>query len=156
LSDSRSHRIDADLRVFALVPLPAQAGGARELLALSSEGGDWTLPVAAVNPGERIFAAARRIARETAGLAVLPERLVYFLEDERGSAWVVLCAADFDAEPGEAAGKVQFVDPGALPGILEPDVLRELLVEDLAAGFMRPMAHVTVDTRESPAVTVIW
>ena len=142
--------------MYALVPLPAEAGGARELLAMSSEGGDWKLPGAALYPGERIFAAARRIARETTGLAVLPERLVYFLEDERGPAWVVLCDADFDAEPGEAASQVQFVDPGALPGILEPHALRELLIEDLAAGFMRPVAHVIVDTRQSPAVTVNW
>jgi ADP-ribose pyrophosphatase YjhB (NUDIX family) len=156
LIDTELNQLHDDLLVIALVPLPLDAGGDGELLALRSDGGNWAMPSAPLQHGERILAAAQRIAREAAGLTVRPERLVYFLEDECGLAWVVLCAADLDDELSEVAGLAAFVDPRELTGILEPDALRELLIEDLAAGFMRPVAHVSVDRRQTPAVAVSW
>lgn len=143
----------SELRMFAVVPLPPDAGGAGELLMLPLEDG-WVLPGGVPLPGELLLDAAARIVLAGTGLSVRTERLVYFLEVAGVRAWVVLCNPVLDAENGGVNETARFVDPRAVEGF-EPRVVRELLLEDLAGGFLRPVAHVTALHPAGP-VSVNW
>lgn len=143
----------SELLVIAVVPLPPDAGGSGELLMLPFKNG-WVLPGGVPLPGELLLDAAARLVLNGTGLSVRTERLVYFLEVAGVRAWVALCNPMLDSETGDVNAAAQFVDPRAVEAF-EPRVLRELLLEDLAGGFLRPVAHVTAPDPAGP-VTVNW
>lgn len=142
-----------ELRVLAVIPLPAEAGGSGELLMLPAERG-WALPQGPPRKGELLLDAAARIVEESAGLSVRTERLVYFLEVAGVRAWVVLGSPLLDAEVEGVNENAQFLDPRVVEAF-DPAILRELLIEDLAGGFLRPVAHVVANDPAGP-VTVTW
>lgn len=140
--------------VYAIVPF-AEFGG-DDLLVLQA-GGCITLPTGTTAAGERVLDAASRIVLETTGLDVTPVRVVYLLESPAtGVSLGVLCSVgeipeDIEGMRGEVVGLT-----GAQQDF-EPMALREVLVEDLRSGFVRPVAHVV----EMPAdghrrVEVSW
>lgn len=141
------------LLVFAVVPLPVSAGGDGELLALPLTHG-WTLPYGTPEADELLFDAAARIVQEYVGVGVRTERLLYFLESAGLRAWAVLCEPLLDDAPEEINELASFLDPRAVPD-LEPRALRELLIEDIGGGFLRPVAHV-VEGAADGHVTVNW
>jgi hypothetical protein len=144
---------------MALVPLPAELGGAGELLALAAFG-SVRLPSGDVMPGESIFAATARVARQVTGASVNPERVIYLHERAGRELLIgVLCALDVDdvesREPSRVG--VRFVPTSALPDDFEPAALREMLMEDSRQGFVRPVAHIVLTaTDDRERVEIIW
>jgi ADP-ribose pyrophosphatase YjhB (NUDIX family) len=134
---------DAATQVLIVVPLPSEMGGAGEILVLSAFG-NLKLPAGELQPRETSVKAASRIALGVAGVRVTPERLVYVIEQPgKPLALAILCALvaddDADTKPG-----IRFADPGSSTGEFEPAPLRELLIEDVRAGFVRGVAHIAV------------
>src|SRR5688572_13922380 len=121
------------LRVLAVVPLPAELGGASELLALAAFG-SVRLPVGEVAAGESLFAATARIVRQVTGALVSPERVIYLHERAGRELLVgVLCALDVNAPDAQEPTRVgvRFVAVSAFPEDFEPAALRDLLIEDV-------------------------
>jgi ADP-ribose pyrophosphatase YjhB (NUDIX family) len=144
------------VRVAAIVPLPTELGGVGEVLAIAAFGSA-RLPAGDLNPGESLFAAARRVIWQAAGVGATAERLVYLVERAgRELVFCVLCALDGSDDAPERAG-VRFVSP-ATADEFEPEGTRELLLEDCAQGFARPVAHIVLTATEQgrEAVTVHW
>jgi hypothetical protein len=146
----------SNAQVMAIVPLPHELGGANEILVLSAFG-TLKLPAGEIQPRETSLRAVTRVALGTTGVRVSPERLVYVIEQPgKPVALCVLCALvaddNVDTKPG-----VRFAEIGSGDGDFEPSPLRELLIEDVRAGFVRGVAHVAVsfdeDGREQTTVT---
>lgn len=142
--------------VAAVVPLPAELGGASEILVQSAFG-NVKLPSGEIQPRETSLRAVTRVVLGATGVRVTPERLVYVIEQPgKPLALCILCALvtddDADTKPG-----VRFADIGAIDGEFEPSPLRDLLIEDVRSGFVRGVAHVAVsydeDGREQTTVT---
>lgn len=126
------------VEVAAIIPIAEFAGD--ELLLV--EDGDQVVPPSGLLwPGERVLDAARRIVLERTGLPAEPARLVYILERAGGGVlFGVHCRISDDASAGEqTTGSIV-----ALAGNdrFRPVAIREVLVEDLRTGFVRPVAHV--------------
>ncbi|HEX5165270.1 MAG TPA: hypothetical protein VFV93_07740 [Thermomicrobiales bacterium] len=148
---------DAATQVLVVVPLPGEMGGAGEVLVLSAFG-NLKLPAGELQPRETSLRAASRIALGVAGVRVAPERLVYVIEQPgKPLALAILCGLiaddDADTKPG-----IRFADPGASAGDFEPAPLRELLIEDVRAGFVRGVAHITIgyDDTGREQVSTTW
>ena len=144
------------VRVAAVVPLPAALGGAGEILAIAAFGSA-RLPAGELNPGESLFAAARRVIWQAAGVGATAERLVYLVERAgRELIFCVLCVLDESDDAPDRAG-VRFVSPAAADEF-EPEGTRELLLDDCAQGFARGVAHILLTPTEQgrEAVTVQW
>jgi hypothetical protein len=145
------------VRVAAVVPLPAEFGGSAEILALAAFG-SVKLPIGDVRPGESLMAATRRVVLGTAGVAVVPERVIYVVENVgKQITFCVVCALDEsgdldDARPGFRFVPVQDADE------FDPAAVRDLLVEDVRSGFVRPTAFATVgwDENGREQVSVSW
>jgi hypothetical protein len=145
-----------ELRVAAVVPLPAELGGSGEVLVLSAFG-NLKLPSGEVRQGESIQRAVRRIALANAGAQVEPERLLYVVESTgRQVTLCILCGLDLSHEPETKEG-VRFL-PITTESELEPSAARELLIEDSRGGFVRPTAWVISGFTEEgrPSVEIIW
>jgi hypothetical protein len=147
----------ASAQVAAVVPLPAEMGGASEILVLSAFG-NMKLPAGEIQPRETSLRAVSRVVLGTTGVRVTPERLAYVVEQPgRPLALCILCALvpedDVDTKPG-----VRFADIGSGGGEFDPSPLRELLIEDVRSGFVRGVAHVTVSYDEdgNEQTTVTW
>lgn len=127
------------ITVHAIVPF-AEFGG-DDLLVLRA-GGSVRLPSGSTVEGERVLDAASRIVYDTTGLPVTPVRIVYLLESpESGVSLGVLCSVgeipdDIEGMSGDVVGLAGTEQE------FEPMALREVLVEDLRSGFVRPVAHV--------------
>lgn len=143
-------------QVAAVVPLPSELGGAGEILILSAFG-NMQLPAGEIQPRETSLRAVTRVVLGLTGVRVMPERLVYVVEQPgKPIALCVLCALvpddDGDTRPG-----VRFAVVDGGDSEFEPAPLRELLVEDVRSGFLRGVAHVAVsydeDGRERSTVT---
>lgn len=135
------------LRVAAIVPVPADLGGAGDVLAVAAFGSA-RLPMGELAAGESLFAAARRVVWQTAGAGATPERLVYLLErGGRELTFCVLCALEDADDAPEKAG-VRFISPAAAEEF-DPPALRDLLLEDGRQGFVRPVAHIMLIATES-------
>lgn len=144
-------------RVVGIVPLPADLGGNGEILALAAFG-SVKLPVGEIRPGESVRAAANRIVIGMTGVSVTAERLLYVLEQAgKHVTLCMLCALDTDQESESDRPGVRFV-PIRDASELDPPALRELLVEDAQAGFVRPVAFVTAgfDDEGRERVTIDW
>ena len=144
-------------QVAAIVPLPGELGGADEILVLSAFG-NLKLPAGEIQPRETSLKAVSRIVLGATGVRVIPERLVYVVEQPgKPLALCILCALgesdDTDTKPG-----VRFAKIGDSDGDFEPAPLRELLIEDIRSGFMRGVAHVAVsfDEEGREQTTVTW
>jgi ADP-ribose pyrophosphatase YjhB (NUDIX family) len=151
-SDGRKLQV----RVAAVVPLPAELGGAGEVLAIAAFGSA-RLPSGDLNPGESLYAAARRVIWQAAGVGATAERLVYLVERAgRELIFCVLCALDEIDDAPDRAG-VRFVSPAAADEF-EPPGTRELLLEDCAQGFARPVAHILLTPTDQgrEALSVRW
>jgi hypothetical protein len=153
---SKPAETGGSVQVVAVVPLPSDAGGSGEILALSAFG-NLKLPAGEIQPRETSLQAVRRVVRGTTGVRVSPERLVYVIEQlGKPLALCVLCGLveddDGDTKPG-----VRFASIASSDGEFEPAPLRELLIEDIRSGFVRGVAHVAVsfddDGREQRSVT---
>ncbi len=125
--------------IYAIVPF-AEFGG-DDLLVLQT-GGRIRMPSGAARAGERVLPAASRIVLETTGLPVTPVRIVYLLESpESGISLGVLCSVgEIPDDPEGMQGDV--VGLSGTEQDFEPMALREVLMEDLRSGFVRPVAHV--------------
>lgn len=125
--------------VYAIVPF-AEFGG-DDLLLLQGDG-FVALPSGSTRAGERVLDAASRIVLETTGLPVTPGRVVYLLESPAaGVSLGVLC--DVGDIPDDVEGmRGEVVGLAVTEQDFEPMALREVLVEDLRSGFVRPVAHV--------------
>jgi hypothetical protein len=144
------------VRVASVVPLPSALGGAGEVLAIAAFGSA-RLPTGDLNPGESLFAAARRVVWQAAGVGATAERLVYLVERAgRELIFCVLCALDESDDAPDRAG-VRFVAPSAADEF-EPTGTRELLLDDCAQGFARPVAHILLTPTDQgrEALTVRW
>jgi ADP-ribose pyrophosphatase YjhB (NUDIX family) len=131
------------VRVAAVVPLPAEMGGAEEVLALAAFG-SVKLPSGEPRVGEGILPAAQRIVLGATGARVIAEKVVYVHEAVgRGVTLCVLCALDTEDDPDPRPG-VRFVSPRGSDDVWEPFGVQELLSEDLRGGFVRPMAYIQV------------
>lgn len=144
------------VQVMAVVPLPAESGGAGEILVQSAFG-NLKLPAGEIQPRETSLRAVTRVTLGATGVKVSPERLVYVVEQPgKALAMCVLCALveDDDADPKPG---VRFADIGSAEGEFEPLPLRELLIEDVRSGFVRGVAHVAIsfdaDGRQQTSVT---
>lgn len=145
------------LHVVAVVPMPGELGGAGEILALSAFG-SVKLPLVEVRTGESIRRAASRAVLQMAGVGVRAERLLYVIEQAgRSLTLAVLCSLEPDEEPDERPG-VRFVPVVGNDGTFEPSGIRELLVEDVHNGFVRPAAWATLafDEYGREAVDITW
>jgi ADP-ribose pyrophosphatase YjhB (NUDIX family) len=130
-------------RVAAIVPLPSELGGAGEVLALSAFGSA-KLPSGEARAGENVLAAAERVVLGSAGARVTAERVVYVHElAGRQLTLCVLCALDSEDDSEPRAG-VRFVPLKGSEDDFEPPGIRELLIEDMQAGFVRPIAYLQV------------
>ncbi|HUG14212.1 MAG TPA: hypothetical protein VMM78_04265 [Thermomicrobiales bacterium] len=135
------------LLVAAIVPLPAELGGANEVLARAAFGSA-KLPSGPLKQGESVLAAAERILLGTAGARATAERVVYVHESVgRDVTLCVLCELWREDDPEPRAG-VRFVTPAGTDEVFEPVGVGDLLAEDLRAGFVRPMAYVRVTRDE--------
>lgn len=146
-----------ELRVVAVVPLPGDLGGAGEILALSAFG-SVKLPQAELRAGESIRRAASRAVLQMAGVGARAERLLYVIEQAgRTVTLAVLCSLEPDEEPDERPG-VRFVPVVGNDGTFEPSGIRELLVEDVRNGFVRPAAWaaLTFDENGRETLDVTW
>jgi hypothetical protein len=144
------------VRVAAIVPVPAELGGSGEVLGLYAFG-SLKLPMADVRSGESIYAAASRAVLGMTGLSATPERLVYVVEQVGKQLTVcVLCVPRGGEDAPDRPG-IRFVPPGSADEV-DPPAIRELLVEDAASGFVRPVAFVTVgfDDTGRERTTVTW
>ncbi len=144
------------VQVAAVVPLPAELGGAGEVLGLYAFG-NLKLPSGDARSGEGIFAAAARVVLGMAGISVTPERLIYVVEQVgKQLTLCVLCALRDPEDTPDRAG-VRFVPPAAADE-LDPAAVRELLIEDVQQGFVRPVAFASVGYDELGRVktTVSW
>jgi len=144
-------------QVAAIIPLPAELGGAGELLVLSAFG-NLKLPAGEVQPRESSLRAVTRVALGSTGVRVTPERLVYVVEQPgKPLALCILCALAADDEPDTKTG-VRFASIASAEGEFEPAPLRELLIEDIRSGFVRGVAHVVVnyDDQGIERTTVNW
>jgi hypothetical protein len=144
-------------QVAAIVPLPAELGGAGEILVMSAFG-NLKLPSGDVQPRENSLRAVSRVTLGTTGVRVMPERLLYVVEQPgKPLALCILCGLasddDSDTKPG-----VRFASLAAAEGEFEPAPLRELLIEDIRSGFVRGVAHVVVsfDDEGRERQTVNW
>lgn len=145
------------VRVVAVVPLPAELGGAGEVLALSAFG-SVKLPVVDARPGESVHRAASRAVLQMAGVPARPERLLYVIEQAGKSLTLCfLCAFADDAAPDERPG-VRFVPVIGNDSEFEPPAVRELLIEDVRNGFVRPTAFASVgwDDDGRKKIDVSW
>lgn len=143
------------IHVVAIVPLSAEFGG-DELLVLRDAGTLW-LPTGPLLPGERLRAAASRIVLDQAGFLPGAARLVYLLEahDGRLIAGVQCALPDELDDDLDLRGEFVALTQTDLP--LEPVALREILVEDLRSGFVRPVAHlVERSDGDGPLVEIVW
>jgi len=146
-----------ELRVVAVVPLPAELGGAGEILALSAFG-SVKLPSADVRSGETIKRAVSRSVLQMAGVPAIPERLLYVIEQAGKSLTLcLLCSLPEDDAPDERPG-VRFVPVVGNDSEFEPPAVRELLLEDVRNGFVRPTAFASVgwDDEGRERVEVSW
>jgi ADP-ribose pyrophosphatase YjhB (NUDIX family) len=135
------------LSVAAIVPLPAELGGANEVLARAAFGSA-RLPAGPIRAGESVSAAAVRILLGTTGARASAERVVYVHEAAgREITLCVLCVLDRDDDMDPRPG-VRFVAPTGTDDAFEPIGVGELLAEDLRAGFVRPIAYVRVTRDE--------
>jgi ADP-ribose pyrophosphatase YjhB (NUDIX family) len=145
-----------NVRVAAVVPLPSDLGGTGEVLGLYAFG-SLKLPVGDVRSGESIRAAASRAVLGMTGLSATPERLVYIVEQVgKQLTLCVLCVPREGEDVPERPG-IRFVPPASVDD-LDPPAIRELLIEDAASGFVRPVAFVTVgfDETGQERATVVW
>lgn len=139
-------------QIAAIIPIAEFAGDELLLLEVDDR---LVLPTGSMDSGERVLEAASRIVLVKTGLPVVPVRLVYFLEQANGTVLLgVQCQIEDTAlSDHPVAGSIV-----ALTGNerFEPLALREVLVEDLRTGFIRPVAHI-VEPREGesgpPAVS---
>ena len=125
--------------VIAIVPFSDFGGD--DVLVLRS-GNRLLLPSGTTHGDERVLEAAARIVRETTGLPVIPVRIVYLLESpHNGISLAVLCSGD--ELPDDAEGvQGDVVALASIDQDFEPVALRDVLVEDLRSGFVRPVAHI--------------
>jgi hypothetical protein len=145
------------IQVAAVVPLPAELGGAGEILVLSAFG-NLKLPSGEIQPRENSLRAVTRVTLGAAGVRVTPERLLYVVEQPgKPLALCVLCGLAADDDPDTKPG-VRFANIASADGEFEPAPLRELLVEDIRSGFVRGVAHVVVsfDDEGRERQTVNW
>jgi ADP-ribose pyrophosphatase YjhB (NUDIX family) len=146
-----------DVRVVAVVPLPEELGGAGEVLALSAFG-SVKLPSAELRAGETVARAANRAVFQMAGVGAVPERLLYVIEQAGKSLTMcLLCALPDDEAPDERPG-VRFVPVVGNDSEFEPPAVRELLLEDVRGGFVRPTAFASVgwDENGRERIDVSW
>ena len=143
------------IRVVAIVPLSGEYGG-DELLVMR-RGDALVLPCAPLQIGERLMDAAARVVLERAGFVPDPVRLVYLLEQQNGSI-IVGVQCTLPADIGEGAElRGEFVSLTKSDLRFEPVALREILVEDLRSGFVRPVAHLVESSGgDGPAVQITW
>lgn len=141
------------VEVAAIIPVAEFAG---DELLLVEDDDRVVLPSGRLEPGERVLDAARRIVQERTGLPGEPVRLVYILERAGGGlVFGVHCLVSGGDDSGEqVTGSIVSLSGNDR---FRPVALREVLVEDLRTGFVRPVAHVIEpgDGETGPAV-VSW
>lgn len=145
------------MRAVAVIPMPVELGGAGDVLALSAFG-NVKLPSADVRPGETVQRAASRAVLQMAGVSARPERLLYVIEQAGKSLTLCfLCTLSDDEVPEERPG-VRFVPVIGNDSEFEPPAVRDLLLEDIRNGFVRPTAFVTVGWDEDgrQRIDVSW
>ena len=143
------------IQVVAIVPLSLEAGG-DELLVFQRED-LLVLPHGTARHRERLLDAAVRVVSEQAGFSPVPARIVYLLESNDGSVAIgAVCTLPSNLnDETDLHGEFVSLTQSDLP--LVPMALREVLVEDLRSGFVRPVAHlVEGDSPDGLAVTVTW
>lgn len=143
------------VHVAAIVPLVAEFGG-DELLVLRYDD-RLLLPLGPLAPGERLLDAAERVVREQAGFSPQAVRLVYLLEARNGALIAgVQCNLPVDLDD-DTDLRGEFISLSHTDLLLEPMALREILVEDLRSGFVRPVAHlVELGDGDGPLVQITW
>lgn len=143
------------VHVVAIVPLAAEFGS-DEVLVLPGAG-VLRLPFGPLEPGERLLDAAARIVFEQAGFLPEAGRLVYLLETQGGTLIVgVQCNLPADLDDGVDL-RGEFVSLSDIKLRLEPMALREILVEDLRSGFVRPVAHLIESSGgDGSPVQITW
>ncbi len=143
------------VHVVAIVPLAAEFG-TDELLVLSSVG-RLMLPSGPLQPGERLLDAAVRIVLEHAGFLPETARLVYVLEAKDGTLVTgVQCNLPADLDD-DVDLRGEFVSLSHSDLRVEPMALREILMEDLRSGFVRPVAHlVELSGGDGSPVRITW
>ena len=144
-------------QVAAVIPLPAEMGGSGEIMVMSAFG-SMKLPAGEILPRETSLRAVTRVILGTTGATVSAERLVYVVEQPgRPILLCVLCALVPDDAADERAG-VRFANLASAEGEFEPSHLRELLAEDVRAGFVRGVAHIAVGFDEAgrEQATITW
>jgi hypothetical protein len=154
---ARTNPSGEGIQVAAIVPLPADMGGAGEILVLSAFG-NLKLPSGEMQPRETSLRAVSRVALGSTGVRVTPERLLYVVEQPgKPLALCILCALAADDDPDTKPG-VRFASIGSTEGEFEPAPLRELLIEDVRSGFVRGVAHIVVsyDDEGREQRTVNW
>lgn len=126
------------VNVAAIIPIAEFAG---DELLLVEDAGQFVPPSGPLHPGERVLDAARRIVLEKTGLLGEPVRLVYILEraDSRLLLGVHCLVSDSGTAGEQVAGSIVSLRGDVA---FAPVALREVLVEDLRSGFVRPVAHV--------------
>lgn len=135
-----------EVQIAVIAPLPDDLGGAGEVLALAAFGSA-KLPAGPIRTGESVLAAAERILLGTTGASATAERVIYVHEAVgRQLTLCVLCELRINDDADERAG-VRFVAPDG-DDAFEPVGVGELLIEDLRAGFVRPMAYIRVVRNE--------
>lgn len=124
--------------VAAIIPIAEFAG---DELLLVEEAGLFALPAGPLHSGERVLDAARRIVLERTGLMGETVRLVYILEQADGALlFGVHCLVSENGTAGEpVSGSIVSLRGDVA---FAPMAIREVLVEDLRSGFVRPVAHV--------------
>ncbi|HEX2282548.1 MAG TPA: hypothetical protein VHG52_12395 [Thermomicrobiales bacterium] len=150
MSEIKHHSI----RIAAIVPFPE--GNGDEVLMLPTSDGV-TLPVGDLRYGEHLLQGASRIVRNQVGLSPIAERVLYVLE-ERGSILTVgvLCSLSFDQDDTVDL-KGEFVSLARYERTLEPTALREILLEDVRSGFVRPVAHIVESSGEDGvSIQISW
>lgn len=143
------------VHVVAVVPLATEFGSDELLVLPSAEA--IMLPSGPLRAGERLLDAAARIVFEQAGFLPEAARLVYLLETQDGTLIAgVQCNLPVDlGEDVDLRG--EFVSLSHTDLRLEPMALREILVEDLRSGFMRPVAHlIELSGGDGPSVQITW
>jgi hypothetical protein len=143
------------VHVVAIVPLAAEFGS--DELLVFPDGEVLLLPSGPLQPGERLLGAAGRIVLEQAGFLPEGARLVYLLEAHDGTLIAgVQCNLPADLDD-DVDLRGEFMSLSRTDMRLEPMALREILVEDLRSGFVRPVAHlIELTGGGGPPVQITW
>lgn len=149
-----SSTVTPNIQVLAVIPF--SEFGSDELIVVPA-GEEFQLPTGALASGERVLDAVVRIVKSTIGIVVVPVRLAYVIEGvDDAVIFGVLCdLGDALEDTTELHGEV--ASPGSLGDRFVPVALREVLMEDLRSGFVRPVAHIVSGGEQgSTGTAVTW